>query len=212
MRNDLTDITMVLDKSGSMDACRTDAEGGLNAFVREQKELPGEALLTLVQFDTTYAFVHKAKPIREVPYCHLYPGGGTALLDAVGRAIVETGDRLRKLPEKDRPGLVCFVIITDGQENSSREFTKARIKSMIEHQQEKYNWKFTFLGANQDAFAEGQSLGFKFDAIAAYNSVKSSPAAFAGASASTGMLRAASAKGDQSQTYGYTESQRNAMK
>lgn len=212
MRNDLTDITMVLDKSGSMNDCRTDAQGGLNAFIKDQKELPGEALLTLVQFDTTYQFVHRAKPIKEVPYCYLHPGGGTALLDAVGRAIIDTGDRLRQMPEKDRPGLVCFVIITDGQENSSREFTRSKIREMIQHQQDKYNWKFTFLGANQDAFAEGQSLGFRFDTIAQFTSLTSSPAAFAGASASTGMLRAASAKGDQSQNYGYTTSQRNAMK
>jgi hypothetical protein len=211
MRNDLTDITMVMDRSGSMTACQSDAEGGLNTFIKEQKELPGDAVLTLVQFDTDYEFVHKAMPIKDVPKCYLVPRGWTALLDAVGRAIVETGDRLRKTPEKDRPGLVCFVIITDGLENSSKEFTQAKIKSMIEHQQDKYNWKFTFLGANQDAFSEGGSLGLKYDAITTFNSLTSSPAAFSAASATTGVLRAASAKGDKSQGYGYTTKQRSAM-
>ena len=89
------------------------------------------------------------------------PRGSTALLDAVGRAINETGDRLAKTPEQDRPGLVVFVIVTDGQENSSKEFSKARIKEMIDEQQKKYNWQFTFLGANQDAFAEAGGIGIR---------------------------------------------------
>ena len=83
----------------------------------------------------------------------------TALLDAVGRAINETGERLAKMNEQDRPGLVIFVIMTDGLENSSREFTKSQVKEMIEEQQSKYNWHFTFLGADQDAFAEAGGLG-----------------------------------------------------
>src|SRR5256885_1489485 len=113
MRNDLTDITVVMDRSGSMNSCRSDAEGGLNAFIKEQKELPGEALFTLVQFDTEYEVVHKAKPIKDVPKCILTPRGGTALLDALGRTIHQTGDRLLAFPEHQRPALVCFVIITD---------------------------------------------------------------------------------------------------
>lgn len=159
MRQDLTDITVVMDRSGSMQACQSDAEGGLNRFIDDQKKLPGEALFTLVQFDHEYEFVHRGVPIRTVPHCNLVPRGNTALLDAVGRAIVETGERLANMPEKERPGLVVFVITTDGQENASKEYTRDRIKEMISHQTSVYNWQFTYLGANQDSFAEAGGLG-----------------------------------------------------
>ncbi len=159
MRTDLTDITLVVDRSGSMSSVRDDAEGGVNAFIAKQAQEPGEALLTLVQFDTEYEFLHKGVSIGQVPRYELHPRGMTALLDAVGRAINETGERLAAMDEKDRPGLVIFVVMTDGHENSSKEFTKAQIKEMIERQQRAYNWHFTFLGANQDAFAEAGDLG-----------------------------------------------------
>jgi hypothetical protein len=169
MRNDLTDLTLVIDRSGSMSACKDDAQGGVNEFIKRQKEVPGDCNFTLVQFDTIYEFLHTAKPIREVSLDYvLHPRGGTALLDAVGRAIRETGERLSKMTEKDRPALVVFVIVTDGQENSSKEFTKAKVKEMIEHQQKNYNWKFSYLGANQDAFAEGGALGIAKGGIANY--------------------------------------------
>lgn len=159
MRNDLTDITLVVDRSGSMAQVREDAEGGVNAFIKQQAEEPGEAWLTLVQFDTDYQFLHNGVPIGDVPAYQLHPRGMTALLDAVGRAINETGERLAAMNEPDRPGLVVFVVMTDGLENSSKEFSKAQIKQMIEQQQHDYNWHFTFLGANQDAFAEAGGMG-----------------------------------------------------
>ncbi len=89
-------MTVVLDRSGSMQICREAAEGGLNTFIEEQKKQPGETLFSLVQFDTEYEFVHKGTPIKEVSPFQLVPRGMTALLDAVGRAIVETGERLAR--------------------------------------------------------------------------------------------------------------------
>jgi len=169
MRTDLTDITMVIDRSGSMDSIKTDAEGGINTFIESQKSEPGEALLTLVQFDTEYEFVHQGVPIGGVPKFKLVPRGSTALLDAVGRAINEAGTRLAAIDEAQRPGLVVFVIVTDGAENSSKEFTRERIRQMVELQQSVYKWQFTFLAANQDAFAEGASMGIAQDGIAAYS-------------------------------------------
>ena len=169
MRTDLTDITMVIDRSGSMDSIKTDAEGGINTFIESQKSEPGEALLTLVQFDTEYEFVHQGVPIGGVPKFKLVPRGSTALLDAVGRAISEAGTRLAAIEEAQRPGLVVFVIVTDGAENSSKEFTRERIRQMVELQQSVYKWQFTFLAANQDAFAEGASMGIAQDGIAAYS-------------------------------------------
>ena len=168
MRPDLTDITLVVDRSGSMQEIRQDAQGGVNAFIQRQAKEPGDALLTLVQFDTEYEIVHNGVPVHEVPDYELVPRGATALLDAVGRAINETGKRLSDMEEGKRPGLVAFVITTDGLENSSREFNKAQIREMIQHQQEKYDWHFTFLGANQDAFAEAGGLGIHADRAAQY--------------------------------------------
>ena len=196
MQQDLTDIVVVLDRSGSMQACKDDAEGGLNAFVEDQKKRPGRAVFTLVQFDTEYEFVHCGVPVAEVPPFTLVPRGWTALLDAVGRAILETGERIAKTPESERPGLVAFVIITDGQENSSKEFTKDQIKQMIQHQTDVYQWQFTFLGANQDAFAEAGGIGITADK-AAYFAAKKTRSAFDAASAKMGRMRDAVAKGEE---------------
>jgi uncharacterized protein YegL len=196
MRNSLTDVTVVLDRSGSMQSCREDAEGGLNTFIDEQKKQPGETLFSLVQFDTEYEFVHKGTPIREVGPCQLVPRGMTALLDAVGRAIAETGERLSGMPEPERPGLVVFVIVTDGQENSSKEYTKPQIKQMIETQQYIYKWQFTFLGANQDAFAEAASLGIHREGTANYKA-SNARYAFAAAAGNVGRMRSAAASGKQ---------------
>ena len=145
MRSDLTDITLVVDRSGSMLEIRSDAEGGVIAFIENQAKEPGEALLTLVQFDTEYEFLCKGVPIAQAPEFKLVPRGGTALLDAIGRAMIETGQRLEAMAEQDRPGLVIFVVMTDGQENSSKEFSKAKIKEMTQLQ--------------QDSFSEAQEMG-----------------------------------------------------
>ncbi len=169
MKTDLTDITLVIDRSGSMASIQSDAEGGVNSFITEQAKHPGEALLTLVQFDTEYEFLHRGVPIGKIPHFQLVPRGSTALLDAMGRAINETGERLAKLAEADRPGLVIVVIMTDGQENSSREFNREQIRKMVEHQQSKYNWRFIYLGANQDAFAEAQGMGIPLSAAANFD-------------------------------------------
>ncbi len=182
MRNDLTDITLVVDRSGSMGSIREDAEGGVNSFIEQQRQADGEAVLTLVQFDTEYEFLYRGVPIDEVEPYRLNPRGMTALLDAVGRAINETGGRLAAMPESERPGLVVFVIVTDGLENSSHEFTRSQIREMIQHQQEKYNWQFTFLGADQDAFAEAGGMGIDPSGVAQFSKNKVKEAYFATAS------------------------------
>lgn len=163
MRNDLTDVTLVVDRSGSMEQIRSDAQGGINAFVADQAKLPGECRITLVQFDDKYEVVHSGILASEWPEYHLSPRGSTALLDAVGRAIIETGNRISAMPESQRPGLVLCVISTDGMENASREFTREKVREMISHQQTVYNWHFTFLAANQDAFTQAGYLGLSDD-------------------------------------------------
>lgn len=209
MNNDLTDITLVVDRSGSMEAIRADAEGGVNTFLTDQAAQPGDALVTLVQFDTRYEFAHRGVPVKEVPRYQLIPRGGTALLDAVGRAINETGERLSKMAEADRPGLVVFVVMTDGQENSSQEFTKAQIKNMIEHQQTVYNWQFTFLGANQDAFAEAGSMGMAAGGAANFSASKVD-AAYRATSAKVARMRTAVAT-NTAVDNAFTQEERDSM-
>lgn len=160
MKNTLTDITLIIDRSGSMQARRLDADGGIKEFIRSQKEQPGECLFTLIQFDDKYEFVHKGVLIQDVENNYsLIPRGSTALLDTVATAISQTGSRLSNMKEENRPALVMFVIVTDGKENSSKEFTKQQVRDMIQHQQDVYKWQFTFLGASDSAFSESASIG-----------------------------------------------------
>lgn len=159
MREDLTEVVIVLDRSGSMDKIRQDMKGGLNRFLEEQKKEPGECQVTLVQFDNEYEVVHAGVALKDVPPVELVPRGMTALRDALGRTINSVGERLEEMPEEQRPGKVVFLIITDGLENASREFSAEQVREMIERQQRDYSWLFVYLGANQDAFAVGQDLG-----------------------------------------------------
>ncbi len=209
MRSDLTDITMVIDRSGSMAHICSDAEGGINTFIESQKAEPGETLLTLVQFDTEYEFVHNGVPINNVPKYKLLPRGSTALLDAVGRAVNETGSRLAAMEESQRPGLVVFVIVTDGHENASQTFTHDKIREMIEHQQSVYSWKFTFLAANQDAFAEAASIGI--DSMGAANfSPDKMQGAYRAMAKKMSRMRLASHQGETVQNT-FTEEERDEM-
>lgn len=194
MNKNLTEIVLVVDRSGSMSACQEEAENGVNTFIKEQKKIEGEANLTLVEFDSEYDFVCKGTPIKKAKKYKLQPRGMTALLDAVGRAIDETGVRLSELDEEDRPGLVVFVVLTDGQENSSKEYTLEQVREKINHQEEKYNWQFTFLGAGPDAFAGGMSMGFKASSSANY-SLDNVAVAYASATANVGRMRCATSKG-----------------
>ncbi|MFT5526804.1 MAG: hypothetical protein ACI9HK_004784 [Pirellulaceae bacterium] len=165
MNPNLTDITLVIDRSGSMSQIQ---EGGVNAFIAEQAAMPGEATLTLVHFDTEYEFLLKGVPIKDAPAFTLHPRGMTALLDAVGRAMNETGERWATLAKQERPGLVVFVVMTDGVEMASKEFSRAQIRQMVAHQRDRYNWQFSFRGADQDAFAEAESMEMRRDATANY--------------------------------------------
>jgi len=185
MNENLTEIICVLDRSGSMTKTKEDAIGGFNTFLEEQKEVEGEATMTLVLFDTAYDIIEDGTDIQEVSPLDdttFVPRGMTALYDAVGRTIDSVGVRLSKTAEKDRPGKVIFVILTDGAENSSREYTGLRIKDMITHQSETYQWEFLFLGANINAelvagdmgIAKGSAVTYTADSHGthkAYNSV-----------------------------------------
>lgn len=205
MKDNLTDITIVLDKSGSMDTVSAETISGFNEFLLQQQKAPGEANLTLMLFDTKDQLVHDGVPIKDVPplrYETYQPDGMTALYDAVMHAINATGQRLASMPEEERPGKVMFVIMTDGHENSSKEFARnpAAVKAKIQHQEDKYSWNFVYIGANQDAFAVGGSIGIRSGMVANYVSdPKGTSEAFS--DISEGMLRSRSAKGSRVNDY-----------
>ncbi len=185
MNQNKTEIVVILDRSGSMASLKQDMEGGFATFLADQKKLPGECLLTLVQFDSAGQIglnssiietVHDARPIAEVSAVEIVPRGGTPLLDAVGITITKVGERLKTTAESDRPGKVLIVIITDGAENSSQEWTAQRVQEAIKHQEEVYQWGFLYLGANVNAFQQGGMLG-----ISVANAVSYTPNSSKGA-------------------------------
>ena len=135
MRQDYTHIAVILDRTGSMESIRDDTIGGFNTFLKKQKAEPGTATLTLVQFDTQdpYEVIHQFKPIGEVPELNretYVPRASTPLLDALGRGVNDLEKNLSEIKEEERPSKVIVIIVTDGQENSSREFRKEQIEAM----------------------------------------------------------------------------------
>jgi hypothetical protein len=189
-----TDITMVLDRSGSMQSIKDDTIGGFDAFTSEQRRLPGRCTVSLVQFDNVYEEVYTGRDLADVPSLTLVPRGSTAMLDAIGRAVNATGARLAAMPEDARPGTVIVGIMTDGLENASREFTYPMVKALIEQQEQVYGWTFMYMGANQDAIEVGASLGVARDRSLTYAGPKVA-AAMGAYSASVGTIREAVAAG-----------------
>lgn len=162
MKKGLTETIFILDRSGSMGHLTEDTIGGYNAMLEQQKKDPGEAKITTVLFNDNYYMLHNCVDVNEVlPMTRIdYTAYGmTALLDAIGMTIDFVGKRLARTPEDERPEKVIFVITTDGAENASVEYTKSKVKEMIEHQKDVYNWTFMFLGANIDAVGEARDLG-----------------------------------------------------
>ena len=196
MRN-FTDITFILDRSGSMDSLQSDVIGGFRAFVEEQQRLGDNAALTLVQFDHEYAINFSNVPIKDVSSTiEFIPRGATALLDAIGRTIVDTGIRLSQTPEADRPNKVLMIVMTDGHENASIEFTGAKIREMVEHQKTVYQWEFVFLGANIDSFGTASSLGVSSFSVSNYDaSSHGTKSALRGVSTYTASLRSSAGGG-----------------
>ena len=162
MQKGLTELVFIVDRSGSMAGLEKDTIGGFNAMLKEQAELEGEARVTTVLFDNQYRLLHDRIDIRAVaPLTEkdYRVGGGTALLDAIGRTIKKIRAVQKQTAEDYRAEKVLFVIITDGEENSSRKYSTEQIKEHIEHQKEKYGWEFVFFGANMDAVLEASKLG-----------------------------------------------------
>jgi uncharacterized protein YegL len=166
MNENLTEIVAILDRSGSMERLTNDTIGGFNTFLKEQKEISGEAFLTTVLFNDSYMVLHNRTNIRNIKSItnkDYIAQGQTALLDAMGKTINNIGSKLYNTAENERPGKVIFFIITDGEENASVEFTNDKIREMVELQRNTYSWEFIFLGANIDSFTVARSIGISTD-------------------------------------------------
>ena len=167
MNNELTRIVFVLDRSGSMHDIRDDAIGGFNSFIEEQSKVAGKAEVTLIQFDHEYDIVYSGKPIEEVePLSRdtYLPRGSTALLDAIGTAVTTASGDISKLADEDKPGNVIIAVFTDGFENHSREYTKARIEELV-NEQTKAGWLFMYLSSDLGAVADASGYGFAVNNI-----------------------------------------------
>jgi len=207
-RANLTSIVVILDKSTSMSIVQRETIEGFNSFLDAQKKEPGDARLTMIQFNTRYDIKYVEVPVRDVQplNTHTYnPSGMTALFDAVGRGIDELGQKLSNTPEHDRPEKVIFVIITDGEENSSIEYVKVpgKVASMIKHQEDVYKWKFIYLGAGPNALTQAVQLGVNMDMAAAYK-VSNQTQLYS-------VLSASVTRGRSGQNMNYTKGERHSL-
>lgn len=171
MSNDnLRLVTVILDRSGSMQGVKDDAEGGLKAFLQAQHDAPGLTLVTLRQFDNEVETVFERTPLDDVPDCTLHPRGTTALLDAIGSTVAATEEHLAThMTAHERPGEVVYVIVTDGYENASREWTAQQVKDTITRQRG-MGRVFVFLGADQDAITVAHGIGIGAETSLSYSS------------------------------------------
>jgi hypothetical protein len=170
-----TSIFVLTDRSGSMHSIRDDVIGGFNTFLKDQQEEEGECVLSYAQFDDEYEQVFMNKKIQNVkPLTSdtLVPRGTTALLDAWGRSIIALKESINKTPKKNRPDNVIFVVITDGLENSSDEFSRDQINKMVKEAEKELDWNFVFLAANQDAVKEGRKYGVSSGSTMTYAPTK----------------------------------------
>ncbi len=162
MKQGLTEIVFILDRSGSMSGLEKDTIGGFNSTIDKQKQEPGEAFVSTILFDNCSEVLHDRVPLASIAPLtekEYYARGCTALLDAIGGAIHHIGNVHKYARDEDRPEKTIFVITTDGYENASRKYTAEHVKQMIERQKQKYGWEFIFLGANIDAIETARNFG-----------------------------------------------------
>lgn len=166
MKKGYCHVSVVLDRSGSMSSMASEVVGGINNLIDEQNKVKGEATFTLVQFDDQYETVNDFTPIKDVPAFEKFnPRGCTALLDAMGKTMNNVREKIEAMAEADRPAKALFVFITDGEENASKKYARTRVFQMItdlkEAKEGQTSYDFVFIGANQDAIAEGGSVGIR---------------------------------------------------
>lgn len=160
--NTSTHLIVVVDRSGSMSSIRDDMVGGLESFLETQRALPGQLTVDWVQFDNTAEFLYRGVPAADV-HVTLEPRGMTALYDAIGLALNDFGARYDAMAVEARPTNVQVVIVTDGEENNSTEYSTATIRGLIEANTAR-GFEFVYLGANQDAVLVAREIGIRDDA------------------------------------------------
>ncbi len=172
MKNEMTELVFILDKSGSMAGLEKDTIGGFNALVEKQRKLQGDVRVTTVLFNQSYELLHDRislkgiSPLTEDDY---EVGGTTALLDAIGSTVQKIANAQKRTMEEERADKVMFVITTDGMENASCEYNYKKINEMIAMQKQKFNWEFIFLGANIDAVATARQFGVEEEFAVEYH-------------------------------------------
>ena len=165
MKSGLTYLIFVIDRSGSMASIRDDMIGGFNTFIKTQKDAKlGDCKVFAYKFDNIYETMFEDIDINDVPQLDrntYVPRDMTALYDAVATTIDSIGTRLAAMKEEDRPEKVLVVTITDGEENASRKFNQQNVADRIKTQREQFNWDFAYIGANQDSWQVGSSIGYQ---------------------------------------------------
>ena len=162
MKNTLTEIVFILDRSGSMAGLEADTIGGFNSLIAKQKQEPDRALISTVLFDDKSEVLYDRVPLDTIEPMtdkSYYVRGCTALLDALGKSIHHIGNVHKYARPEDRPDQTLFIITTDGMENASKWYSYEKIKTMVERQQSRYGWEFIFLGANIDAISVARQFG-----------------------------------------------------
>lgn len=175
MKQGLVELVFILDKSGSMSGLESDTIGGYNSMLAKQKQVEGECVVTTVLFDHGYELLHDridVKAVQAITEDDYQVGGSTALLDAMGRTINKIATAQKNTSEEYRAEKVMCVIITDGEENSSREFSLEKVKQLVEQHKEKANWEFVFLGANMDAIQTAGYFGISADRAQSFHADK----------------------------------------
>ena len=172
MKNNITELVFILDRSGSMAGLESDTIGGFNSMIEKQKKQDGECYVSTVLFDDESEVLHdrvRLGDISKMTDNDYTVRGCTALIDAIGGAIRHIGNIHKYARPEDVPEHTMFVITTDGQENASHKYTSEQVKKMIERQKEKYGWEFLFIGANIDAVETASRYGIGADRAVNYN-------------------------------------------
>lgn len=172
MKNNVTELVFILDRSGSMAGLESDTIGGFNALIEKQRKQDGKCYVSTVLFDNVAEVLHdrlELSEIKKMTEKDYSVRGCTALIDAIGGAIHHIGNIHKYARPEDVPEHTMFVITTDGQENASHQYTSDKVKQMIERQKEKYGWEFLFIGANIDAVETAARYGISEDRAVNYN-------------------------------------------
>ena len=171
MKNNITELVFILDRSGSMQGLEGDTIGGFNALIEKQKEVEGKCYVSTILFDNLIETLHdrvELADIRPMTDKDYTVRGATALLDALGSTIRHIGSIHKYARPEDVPEHTLFVVTTDGMENASHNFTAEQVKEMVEDQKKKHGWEFLFLGANIDAVQTARRFGIGPDRAVNY--------------------------------------------